>query len=223
MYTMTCVGTIMYNYFSCPVQAMKPSASQIARSMLSVKRNTHTNTHTHTHTPPALGVELDLSGAAVDHGARPDGHHGGVGVKHPLRQHRLHTCETVGEGIGMQTRNFMKGRRHKHIVPIFPIIAVYYSSRNGARSFCCAKVLVSPFGCKCDRPHGPYKFHTLGTTAVEMVDTDSEEAFPVPKVNGVVYCAVRTSCCLTRTSRGTSSGLVQPPRGDSQRTGFLNP
>ena len=27
-----------------------------------------------------------------------------------------------------------------------------------------------------------------------------------------------TSCCLTRTSRGTSSDLVQPPSGDSHST-----
>ena len=29
------------------------------------------------------------------------------------------------------------------------------------------------------------------------------------------------SCCFTRTSRGTPSDLVQPPRGDSHRMGLL--
>jgi len=36
-----------------------------------------------------------------------------------------------------------------------------------------------------------------------------------------IFSSRMAACCLTRTSRGTSSLLVQPPSGDSHSTGFL--
>ena len=56
--------------------------------------------------PPALRVELNLRGPAVNHGARPDGHHRRVGVEHALRQHGLHTTENPN----VMTRHIVDNR-----------------------------------------------------------------------------------------------------------------